>query len=154
MRTEKENVFIARWSIVRISRGFAGRVLHGSLVSGSPGFERLLLLITIPQITCHHQKWVAESMLRMSLPPAIFQPISITIRKVYPTTIFFLPLSHFNEMMKDVVSPSRMATHTNMWPEIYTFADTYVGHFPPILYCFLSTVFLSTSVCLKKCLTP
>lgn len=57
-------------------------------------------------------------------------------------------------MMNDVVSPSRMATHTNLLPEIYIFTGSYVGHFSLILRCCLSTVFLSVSICLKWCLMP
>lgn len=62
---------------------------------------------------------------------------------------FFLPISLFNEMMNDVVSPSRMATHTKLLPGIYTFTSTCVGHFSLISYCCLSTVFLSICIRLK-----
>lgn len=59
---------------------------------------------------------------------------------------FFLPISLFNEMMNDVVSPSRTATHTILLPGVYTFTDSCVGHFSLISCCCLYTAFLSFRV--------
>ncbi len=95
------------------------------------------------------------------------RPMTMSVRSLCPThsafssndddsvesmsnqPFFFPPVSLLNEMMNDVVSPSRMATHTNLLPGIYTFAGSYVGHFSLILCCCLSAVFLSVCICLK-----
>ena len=110
---------------------------------------------TIPEISRRHQKPrpsanEEDCTLRMSLPlGALIQSWWLS-ESMSNHPFFFLAISLFNEMMNDVVSPSRTATHTNLLPGIYALAGSYVGHFSLILCCCLRTVFLS--VCIRVCL--
>lgn len=63
-------------------------------------------------------------------------------RKWVQPAVFFPSVSSFNEMMNDVLSPSRMATHTNLLPRIYTFTGSYVAHFSQTYHYFSLFFFL------------
>lgn len=64
-----------------------------------------------------------------------------SLENMFNLPFFFLPISLFSDMMNDVVSPSRTATHTSLLPGIYRVTGTCVDHFSLIMSFCLSTLF-------------
>lgn len=63
-----------------------------------------------------------------------------SLENMFNLPFFFLPISLFSDMMNDVVSPGRTATHTSLLPGIYRVTGSCVDHFSLTLPCCLSTV--------------
>lgn len=64
-----------------------------------------------------------------------------SLENMFNLPFFFLPISLFSDVMTDVESPSRTATHTRPLPGIYRVTGTCVYHFSLIMSCCLSTLF-------------
>lgn len=106
------------WLWVRVSGGLP------ALLSGSQGFDWLLHLtmhnprdqLLSPAAAALHQ-W--RRVHAPKVPPfGVFVQWWWLCAVYVQQQFFFLPISLCNEMMNDVVSPNRRATHTNLLPGI------------------------------------